>query len=524
MDQLQPVHAVADNLHHSRAIYFDGHLPLAKRRVRMERLLRSTAQIAHLHSSNPRGCPARQLAQGPEPEKAEVFATGAVASRSFADPAFLVPAVIEALRSCTQYRERVLMVPGEADTFCARHVLSSGGLVLTSDSDLLVHELGDAEVVFFRDIQRRAGSAILCGSYGPKRICEKLGQPSSDGLVRLAYEQKRSPHASMAQILRACSSALLHENEYAQFCSEYRGSEIRQLSLPTAAGPLENGSLDPRLAELAIQLHLASGIAGDAHMFLPVLTENPARGSAWEHSTVVRQLAYSLLIGPDPALAVLEFRRIQSTSQKGRRVEIDNADLQQYLGQLLCLLQEVSVISTIDESRFWLLVCLGLDVVECRRRDKESLAWAAFRQVAKSPAANNSSIPWDVVHAVAQLQAMCYSFRLLRQALSVCSARGRDKTLADVRQLQPYLDHLPPLTDFPDINSFNQIRKLPGHGSLVMSLEQCLGLPALRQDITGRDISATNNGLGKPADGRTLRTRSDRTAGQNKFDILSLEE
>ncbi|UNI20391.1 hypothetical protein JDV02_006483 [Purpureocillium takamizusanense] len=484
----------------------------------MERLLRSTTQIAHLRSSNPQGCPVRQLACGHEFGSADMFAKGAVASRSFADPAFLVPAVIEALKSSVQYRQRVLMVPGEADTFCARHALSNGGVVLTSDSDLLVHEVGDAEVVFFRDIQRQVDSTIMVCSYGPKRICEQLGQSPTDGLVRLAYEQKRLQHASLAQILQACSSPPLHEKEYAEFCEDYRSSDISQIPLPCGHGPLENGSLDPRLAELAIQLQSTSIATSHAHMFLPVLTEDPTRGNAWEHSTSVRQLAYSLLIGPDPTVSVLEFRRIQSATQKGRRVELDGPDLQGYAIELLAPLHKVSAIVPGHNSRFWLLACLVLDVIECQKRDKGSLAWSIFQQPAKSPAANRSRISWDTVHAVAQLQAMCYSLRLLRQALSVCS-----KVPANIKPLQQYLEQLPELNDFPDVDSFNDgARKLSEYNGLVVSLEQCLGSQKLRQNKTDHGINATASGVGKPAN-QALPTEPGHSIRRNMFDVLSLE-
>ena len=81
-------------------------------------------------------------------------------------PPFLVPAVIEALRNSQDWAPLIQVVPGEADTYCAQDVRQNGGIVLTSDSDLLVQDLGaDGRVSFFWDVEYISSAARVRANY-----------------------------------------------------------------------------------------------------------------------------------------------------------------------------------------------------------------------------------------------------------------------------------------------------------------------------------------------------------------------
>lgn len=75
------------------------------------------------------------------------------------DPWFLVPAIIDALRKHEQYWGVTRLVSGEADRFCAEDVCKQGGTVLTSDSDLLVHNFGHGRIPSF-EISGRMKSSV----------------------------------------------------------------------------------------------------------------------------------------------------------------------------------------------------------------------------------------------------------------------------------------------------------------------------------------------------------------------------
>lgn len=64
-----------------------------------------------------------------------------------------MPATIETIR-VSKFGAVLSLVPGEADEWCARDCRAEGGFALTSDSDLLLYDLGlHGSVVFFSDCE-----------------------------------------------------------------------------------------------------------------------------------------------------------------------------------------------------------------------------------------------------------------------------------------------------------------------------------------------------------------------------------
>ncbi|PFH59120.1 hypothetical protein XA68_12786 [Ophiocordyceps unilateralis] len=477
-------------LHHQvaiEAIYFDGHLPSAKRVVRMERLMKSSAQLTRLFSCNPQGCPMNQVAVDDRNQLADVFSSGVSGFKPFIDPGFFVPVVIDCLRQHSRYQTLTSVVPGEADAYCAAHVSKRGGLVLTSDSDLLVYNLGEGKVAFFRDIFMNSDLQIMGSVFAPSQICEKLNLPSSSGLLRLAYERRKTSHSTLSEVVHACSRAIANKSEFRKFHEQYQ--------LPDMTLPIPNlsdqgsfsrlAALDPRISELVVQLSSCpptprNDSEDTAGMYLPILIENPNRGSAWEHSRPLRQLAYTLLqLGiPGPGMTVLEYRRVQNVSQRGRRVEtMSLAEAEQLIEEILVILKQMKDIAPKYSISHWHLACMAVDASECQKLDKQSLTWSMFQRQHKPSIFEASRIEWDIVHFSAHLQATLYSFRILSQLLSVVLESATELVLPPTaRQLRSELLQLPPLARFPDNDDAMRLLSLPDKDALVREFGEALHL------------------------------------------------
>ncbi|KAF5661837.1 hypothetical protein FHETE_8243 [Fusarium heterosporum] len=205
------------------AIYFDGYLPQTKEPVRMQRMVKSLNQLKTVHSVDTSGFFPSYFSVLDKTHPT-LFSAAKPPGRSALPPSFHVPAIIDALRS-SRYAKFVHLVPGEADTYCAQHVSESSGTVLTSDSDLLVHDLGKGSVVFLRDVYLDEQSHLACASFSPTFICEKLKLASSAEICRFAYERKCSPHSTLPQLLQDCARPVVDHTGYNEFCHELSGPE-----------------------------------------------------------------------------------------------------------------------------------------------------------------------------------------------------------------------------------------------------------------------------------------------------------
>ncbi|KAL4732480.1 hypothetical protein ACLX1H_001496 [Fusarium chlamydosporum] len=199
------------------AIYFDGYLPPDKEPVRMQRMVKSLDQLKKVHSTETNGFFPAYFSSLSEASPTLFSAARPPVGKPTIPPSFHVPAIIDTLRLSSRYAELVHLVPGEADAYCAQHVSHSGGTVLTSDSDLLVHDLEKGSVVFLRDIYRDDQSHLACARFSPAHICEKLKLSSSE-ICRFAYERKSSPHSTLPQLLQDCARPISDQIGYNEFC------------------------------------------------------------------------------------------------------------------------------------------------------------------------------------------------------------------------------------------------------------------------------------------------------------------
>ncbi|KAI8667854.1 XPG-I-2 domain-containing protein [Fusarium keratoplasticum] len=500
------------------AIYFDGHLPRAKRLVRMERMVKSLNQLKASHSKDPSGFSPAYFSTAKETPPT-LFSSTQHLGKPILPPSFHVPAIIDALRLCNRYAKFVHLVPGEADAYCAQRLSKSGGTVLTSDSDLLVHDLGHGRVVFLRDIYLDGQSRLACASFSPAHICEKVKLSPASEICRLAYERKRSPHSTLPQLLRDCAQGVADTAGYAEFCHEYLDHETAPLPVSTASRDIRIGTLDPRISELILQLGNQDVQPNDPNgdmIFLPILLENPSRGSAWEQSTPIRQLAYTVArrIIPGPSSIVQEYRRVNTSVQKGRQVHMLPKEAAKVWAQdLTNLMSEANVESGGDAVQAWHMLCLTLDIRHCCEEGKKSHVLQILEECLQQTAFKRVS--WDIIHFVAQLQAAHYSFRLLKQAISLASV---EETMPELHSM---LSSLPSLAEFPTIESTLEFLRKSGDAQILKTITRLVPLPNTDPEEQPRRTSTPKKRKAVKQHGRGKKAGPGNTATRNPFDILS---
>ena len=181
-------------------IFFDGALPQSKKAVRLGRL---TAYAQALESYKNVYDAVSRTAGVRFEEEPDVWVGNGIrtARRNLAPHPFLVPAVVETLLR-SEYSEKVYVVPGEADTFCAaatRRISTEDeerpAFIFTSDSDLAVFDSGaNTKIVYFHslDLRMYSGETTVTGeTISASRISQALEVPN---LLHLAYLLEEDPH------------------------------------------------------------------------------------------------------------------------------------------------------------------------------------------------------------------------------------------------------------------------------------------------------------------------------------------
>ncbi len=396
---------------------------------------------------------------------------------------FLVPAVIEQLQSRQKYAAITVVQPGEADLYCACYVKAHGGIVLTGDSDLLVHDLGvNGSVAFLKNlnvVENMNRKSVRCSEYQIATIVERLALKPSHGIRPLAFEMVMDAHASfpnLVQRAKGCKAMTEYPSFYSDFEKEY-------LALPPAvhvddvAASSENSlktlqSLDPRISEFVLQFSRAGEAAGlpfqpprsedeEVQIFLPFLIDCSSKTSAWEMSTAVRQLAYgimNLIEAEDKKISsVIEHRRQLSKESRGREWALPNVEqIEEAARGLVELYERCKDELKLDGPAAWRAIALNQDLEYAETSGKESLGKKVL-----APGIVNKRLSWDVIHFSAQLQGSYYSFRMLKQILGVVVAAIKARELSgSVLELAMRLETLPSLAGVPgfyeDMMSFAQ--------------------------------------------------------------------
>ncbi|KAN0106105.1 XPG domain containing domain containing protein [Hyaloscypha variabilis] len=473
-----------------KKIYFDGFLPSSKLDTRLERLVKQTLQLSQYHSAYATPCratfpPLKNSSDGP-------FHTPSVKSKLSALPPspFLVPAILEALLKSSQYRDITEVVPGEADLYCAKYLNQHGGIVLTGDSDLLVHDLGNnGAISFFKDLGSSADGTIKSQIYQPASIAQRLSLPESRGLHAFAFELSMDSHGTFRKILvdsQALKAATANPLEFTRFLKEYN-----QLQAPPEAEDPRNlvlllRSLDPRISEYVLQYPYLGGIAGREdvsestqmlHVFLPFLLDCPARTNAWEISTVIRQLAYGLinLIVPDTQqqLTVSEHRKQQDKSS-GRELQLPHqSQIPEACNTILALHSQLEqILPGLSESEFWTAFAIHQEVEYSYTRAKIPLSKLVGQQLADLANEHNmrnkrKNFTWDIIQFFAQVQGSYYSFRILKQIMSLVVSHGPTESLPEpLLDLHQKIHSLPGIRDLPGLDSVSDIIGSLGKGAV----------------------------------------------------------
>lgn len=372
-------------------------------------------------------------------------------------PSFLVPAVLEALVKSEQYRDITRVVPGEADSYCAAHAKLHGGLIITSDSDLLVHELGSAgSVAFFPDLEQKddpqSGQHQLCVvEYRSREIRSKLSLTDDCGMLDLAFELSMDTHLTFKQALKRAklgTAKAAMPSEYANFEVQYKQPDSTSYQ---GRNDLDCMNLDPRISELVLQAvkHAATSESpSDCTAYLPLLTDLPSRKSAWEASSRVRQVAYGLLHLLDDVHVsdVIEVRRLQGMSG-GTRVPVPPLSLLEAacfdLHQSLLILRGAIA----DQDLRWLMLSVYLDIIDTHEQGKDGcLSLQIFRLQTRGVVDPTS---WEYLHFLAQYQGTLYSLRMMLQIMTFTFSKVSEELPSALLNLRKELSELPTLDKFP---------------------------------------------------------------------------
>lgn len=498
----------------------------------------------------------RQRASNPTPLK-DVFQNISPwvrnhVSRRLPKHPFLVPAVAEILRTSKEYRHLVQVVPGEADTYCASDVRANGGIVLTSDSDLLLEDLGPSgSVAFFWEVtddptygtstgdepvgeNPSSEGALIASTYSARELETRFNLQGYGGMPRLAFEMV-SRGVGVPTALDFCrrsdKSELAANEAYSKFLEdhlvpqEYISAEHPVIALLS--------DLDPRISELVIQ-SLNVGTAGPVEeepqnggaprgpdlisMFLPVMIEDHARKSAWTMSESVRTLAYAVAQKPGPHRRdiVIEYRTLQ-TESGGRQLSIpDFAAVDGWCEQLLETIDHLDA-GVSDPQLLWLAFAVYQDIKWATSEGRTPLSTVVMSEAAEFDG-HPGRYGWDVIHFAAQVQATLYSLRMLKQTLDVMAvleestfSKGRD-------ELRRKLQGFPMIVEWPTAETlFGLLLRLDQRPCLA-TIADVLGVPEASLRVPPAQTSQENMSKKRK---RSSKEKPPRSAAVNPFAILS---
>ncbi|OGM41257.1 hypothetical protein ABOM_009788 [Aspergillus bombycis] len=539
-------------------ICFDGALPSEKRQTRLLRLEKSRRKLELLRLK-PQG--ALQRSSGYSGKRAialeNVLQGRALPARynDFPENPFMVPAVFEDLKHrwnrenivtvardalCMQsieikdfpWADVTIMVPGEADAYCAYIAKYVNSSILTNDSDLLLYDLGprgsiislDSIEIVGWDPLRPSERQIRATSLSPALVARRLGIPD---ILRFAFELKTHPDAGMAELVqRANSSYEGPENtsDYQTFIQEYQEG----MHESEAANPQRVPHLDARVSELFWQFEWrqAHMVQETLHMYLAVLNEDHARRCAWAEGRLYRTLAYSVLNASRPVPKRVDF--INEFARRGGRIAVDKVvlgDENWIKTETKCLLirlrsvqKKVEVDTTLPA--YWIIFAL------CDLHEADSnLVTLDHARLSRFLTLGHMSekFDWKDIQLTAQIQAVLYSLRILGQLLE-----SSMDTCDNMVELKSILSNLPPLHMImgPAPSMMDETLNMSCVSALVHRLVQVLGKEATCSEIPDAELTRQQLFLCSMASqqykSRVGSPRSPRKM-DNMYDLLSME-
>lgn len=486
------------------SILFDGALPASKKDVRIDRLQSYIARLKAFKKTSSSGLSSSSSSYS---MMTTTMTTGGSARKSLPPPPFLVFAVVEELVR-SKYANVTFVVPGEADPFCvvaaaeaaAAQAMISGVqeaaspiTIFSDDSDLIVFEAGaQTRIVPFRDLtvtEMGETTKILQGyEYRPAEILRREKCHLSS-LIKPAFFMSLDLFCNLGQALQLTAAAdspgggLLDDREdYQAFAQQFHTSkEVQELAEIRSNDILKNSlaSRDSRVSELVhqVQLQARGEMTGPMRVYLPFISDDPARSTAWNVGKETRVLAYSIVL-----LLLLQvqqqqqhdFFNIQEYRRTGARISAVLLELMSGSGSDS---DTEGIISTSAR----LASCLqnGLDTAKGVNLQQEEDAWrfVVMQHVLTHLHHEGLTLPsiedavqvvfqgtggsreeckerkWQMVHLDAQYQAAYYSFRMLQQLLTVTAETAvnhddEDDDDDDFTNLRGILQSLPRISTF----------------------------------------------------------------------------
>lgn len=495
---------ISDTQFSRDSILFDGALPASKKDVRIDRLQSYIARLKAFKKTSSSGLSSSSSSYS---MMTTTMTTGGSARKSLPPPPFLVFAVVEELVR-SKYANVTFVVPGEADPFCvvaaaeaaaAAQAMISGVqeaaspiTIFSDDSDLIVFEAGaQTRIVPFRDLtvtemgETTTTTKILQGyEYRPAEILRREKCHLSS-LIKPAFFMSLDLFCNLGQALQLTAAAaadssgggLLDDREdYQAFAQQFHTSkEVQELAEIRSNEILKNSlaSRDSRVSELVhqVQLQARGEMTGPMRVYLPFISDDPARSTAWIVGKETRVLAYSivLVLLQQQQQQQHDFFNIQEYRRTGARISAVLLELMSGSGSDS---DTEGIISTSAR----LASCLqnGLDTAKGMNLQQEADAWrfVVMQDVLTHLHHECLTLPsiedvvqvvlqgtggsreeckerkWQMVHLDAQYQAAYYSFRMLQQLLTVTADTAVNHDNDDFTNLRGILQSLPRISTF----------------------------------------------------------------------------
>lgn len=447
-------------------IYFDGYLPTRKRDIRIQRLSDSLKLLKKCIVTNSNGSKNIQgfCDHGPA-TPSHVFEAGPPTPTTFHGmiaPPFLVPAVIDAVSS-SKYAAVSVVVPGEADIYCAK-AARDGGIILTNDSDLFVHDLGSHgafslihQVELRPDGEEEDGEQIACKTvrlsiFHPKDIAEHLGLVD---LQRLAYVFSRTkgkltlPEAMIRAKEHRDIGSLSFQEFLEEFATNTSITESQTFSPDSLANYIPHAPpLDPRVSELVLQFTATS--QDNVYMYLPCLIDDPSRSSAWLVCTKERSFAYSIpnhlrdrpQERPRPTIAEYHRRGDRIIAQQICIPSPDDFRVQST--ELLAKVQAFAeTFADYPEHVIWRVYALADVYRWYLENSKPPPSREMMTRLMTGLSKPNSTL--EDIHLSAQVQAALYTLRMTKQILVYTISTTKTGPSEPLKELASILSTLPPI-------------------------------------------------------------------------------
>ncbi|KAF7197559.1 hypothetical protein HII31_01062 [Pseudocercospora fuligena] len=436
------------------AILFDGALPSSKKDVRIDRLQNYTNRLQAFKQSS----------------TSSLSSLDGQARKSLPPPPFLVFALVEELL-LSNYADVTYVVPGEADPYCiaAAQALpadSKSITIFSDDADLLVYKASKAcRIVPFRDLsesEMTSGIVLTCDAYNTSELVRRCQTPIED-LVKPAYFMSMDHHCTLEKAFQktASSNPELRE-DFNDFAKSFESTMEADQLVSIRADPTSKAALasrDSRISELVHQLRADD--PGGLRMYLPFLSDDPTRASAWNIGVEIRSLAYSILLQAcNSESSIQEYKRSGSRIASSSIEPLEIITMASMADELVSDMKRVKAVpglgSQLKGADGWRYLAMQHTLAHLYKEESTLPSVDEIAQVVM----NREARKWHTFHLAAQYQATYYSLRMLRQLLAHASSQATTASWdASFTNLNALLADLPSVSSFFDDKAGTDRRK-----------------------------------------------------------------